>query len=57
MHENIEVPGSHTGLGFNGVVLAIVADRLAESEAAWKPFQPTGLLAYAHRIATTGSPV
>ncbi len=49
LHENIRVPGSHIGLGFNGVVLAIVANRLAEAEGAWKPFAPRGLLAHAWR--------
>ncbi|MDP1734658.1 MAG: hypothetical protein Q8L44_09890 [Sulfuritalea sp.] len=43
-HENIQVPGSHLGLGFNGIVLAIVADRLAQPEGAWQPFRPQGLL-------------
>lgn len=47
LHENIQVPGSHVGLGFNGIVLAIVADRLAQSEGQWQPFQPHGLLAHA----------
>ncbi len=45
LHENIQVPGSHIGLGFNGIVLAIVADRLAQPENQWKPFVPKGLLA------------
>jgi hypothetical protein len=40
LHENIRVPGSHLGLGFNGIVLAIVADRLAQPESAWQPFHP-----------------
>lgn len=44
MHENIQVPGSHIGLGFNGIVLAIVAERLAQPESGWKPFAPQGLL-------------
>jgi hypothetical protein len=44
LHENIQVPGSHIGLGFNGIVLAIVADRLAQPEGAWKQFAPQGLL-------------
>lgn len=44
MHENIQVPGSHIGLGFNGIVLSIVAERLAQPEADWKPFHPQGLL-------------
>jgi hypothetical protein len=47
LHENIQVPGSHVGLGFNGIVLAIVADRLAQPEGQWQPFQPHGLLAHA----------
>ncbi len=52
LHENIRVPGSHIGLGFNGVVLAIVADRLAEPENDWKPFSPRGLLARTWRGMT-----
>jgi pimeloyl-ACP methyl ester carboxylesterase len=44
LHENIQVPGSHIGLGFNGIVLSIVADRLAQPENQWKPFVPKGLL-------------
>ncbi len=49
LHENIRVPGSHLGLGFNGLVLAIVADRLAQPEGAWKPFQPAGMLGRVYR--------
>ena len=45
LHENIRVPGSHIGLGFNGIVLSIVADRLAQPENQWKPFAAKGLLA------------
>lgn len=52
-HENIRVPGSHLGLGFNGIVLAIVADRLAQAEGAWQPFHPQGLLGRIWR-ATAG---
>ena len=44
LHENIQVPGSHIGLGFNGIVLSVVADRLAEPQSDWKPFAPKGLL-------------
>jgi hypothetical protein len=54
IHENIQVPGSHLGLGFNGIVLAIVADRLAQPEGAWQPFRPQGLLGRVWR-ATSGS--
>lgn len=44
LHENIRIPGSHVGLGFNGLALAIVADRLAQPEDHWQPFNPTGIL-------------
>ena len=40
LHENIRVPGSHLGLGFNPLVLWIVADRLAQPEGQWQPFVP-----------------
>lgn len=41
-HENIWVPGSHIGLGFNAAVMWILADRLAQAEGAWQPFQIGG---------------
>ncbi|MCX7162456.1 MAG: alpha/beta hydrolase [Betaproteobacteria bacterium] len=53
-HENVQVPGSHLGLGFNGIVLAIVADRLAQPEGGWQPFQPQRLLGRVWRM-TSGS--
>ncbi|MEE9415479.1 MAG: alpha/beta fold hydrolase [Acidimicrobiales bacterium] len=37
--ENIEVYGSHCGLGHNPAVLFLVADRLAQSPESWKPFR------------------
>lgn len=37
--ENLRVSGSHTGLGFNPAVLHIVADRLAQPERHWEPFE------------------
>ena len=43
-HENIWVPGSHLGLGFNAAVMWILADRLAQSEGGWRPFQLDGRL-------------
>ncbi len=52
LHENIQVPGSHVGLGFNGIVMAIVADRLAQPEGDWKPFAPQGLLGHVYRATT-----
>jgi len=40
--ENIEVPGSHCGLGLNPLVLYLVADRLAQAEDHWQPFDRRG---------------
>ena len=36
--ENIEVDGSHCGLGWNPKVLAVIADRLRQPEGAWRPY-------------------
>jgi len=52
LHENIRVPGSHIGLGFNAVVLWIVAERLAQPQGEWRPFEPTGALGYVYRMMT-----
>jgi pimeloyl-ACP methyl ester carboxylesterase len=41
--ENIEVEGSHSGLGHNPAVLYAVADRLALREGEWRPFDRNGL--------------
>jgi pimeloyl-ACP methyl ester carboxylesterase len=38
LHENVEVRGSHIGLGHNARVIAIVADRLAQRTETWQPF-------------------
>lgn len=40
--ENIEVSGSHCGLGVNPSVLYIIADRLAQREGNWRPFANVG---------------
>jgi len=37
--ENIEVLGSHCGLGHNPMVLMHIAERLAQPEGQWKPFR------------------
>jgi hypothetical protein len=50
--ENIRVSGSHTGLGFNAMVMCIVADRLAQPEGDWKPFNPAGLPGALYRLMT-----
>jgi len=36
--ENVEVEGSHCGLGWNPKVLAVIADRLRQPEGAWRPY-------------------
>lgn len=40
--ENIEIEGSHSGLGHNPLALYAIADRLAQPEGAWKPFDRSG---------------
>jgi pimeloyl-ACP methyl ester carboxylesterase len=42
--ENVEVIGSHLGLGHNPSVIWVVADRLAQPEGAWRPFRPPSVL-------------
>ena len=51
-HENIRVWGSHVGLGFNPLVLQIVADRLAQPEGQWQPYVPSGALGMLHQALT-----
>ena len=48
--ENLRVPGSHTGLTHNVTVMYAVAERLAQREGSWKPFDVSGLRSkvYAH---------
>ena len=38
--ENIEVDGSHCGLGWNRKVWAVIADRLALPDHSWRPYRP-----------------
>ncbi len=40
--ESIEVFGSHCGLGHHPAVVYAVADRLAQAEGAWQPFDRSG---------------
>ena len=51
-HENVRVWGSHTGLGFNPLVLQIVADRLAQPEGQWLPYQPKGVSGWLNQALT-----
>lgn len=41
--ENIEVLASHCGLGVNPAAVYAIADRLAQDEGSWKPFEARGL--------------
>lgn len=41
--ENIEVHGSHIGLGVNPSVLYAVADRLSQKAGQWRRFDPSGV--------------
>lgn len=38
--ENVEVRGSHCGLGHNPAALVVIADRLAQAPGSWRPFNP-----------------
>ena len=49
MTENIEVEGSHFGLGHNPVVLHAITDRLAQPEGQWRPFERRGGRAFFFR--------
>ena len=40
LRENIEVDSSHLGIGHHPVALLTIADRLAQPEGQWKPFEP-----------------
>ena len=40
--DNIEVTATHLGMGVNPMVLWAIADRLAQAEGTWKPFDRTG---------------
>lgn len=48
MSESIEVDGSHCGLGAHPAVLYAIADRLAQPEGAWQPFDRSGLRAFVY---------
>ncbi|MEN2787603.1 esterase/lipase family protein [Sphingomonas qilianensis] len=49
--DNIEVIGSHCGLAVNPAVLYAIADRLAQPEGNWHPFERTGLKAMVYPSA------
>lgn len=37
--ENVEVFGSHSGMGFNAAVAYVIADRLAQTQGDWRRFR------------------
>ena len=41
--ENLRVPGSHVGLTHNLAVMYAVAERLAQREGHWRPFDLSGI--------------
>lgn len=45
-HENIEIEASHLGLGVNALAWCAIADRLAQPEGTWKPFERSGARAF-----------
>ena len=49
--DNIEVRGSHCGLGVNPSVLYAVADRLAQPDGAWARFKRDGMRAWVYPSA------
>ena len=49
--DNIEVHGSHCGLGVNPTVLYAIADRLAQADGDWHPFERSGLKAMIYPFA------
>jgi pimeloyl-ACP methyl ester carboxylesterase len=50
--ENIEVEASHLGLGLNPLAWYAIADRLAQPEGRWKPFDRKGALSWLYRDPT-----
>ena len=45
--ENVEVLASHIGLGVNPTVMWVIANRLAQTEGAWAPFEAKGFASWA----------
>lgn len=41
--ENLRVPGSHSGMTSNSLVMYAIADRLAQSPGQWQPFDIRGM--------------
>lgn len=54
--ENVEVRGTHTGLGVNPAVLVVVTDRLAQREGEWRPFRRPCALAHLYPTPASWEP-
>jgi pimeloyl-ACP methyl ester carboxylesterase len=54
--ENIEVLGTHSGLGSNIAAVLATADRLAQDPAQWAKFRPPRMLAHLYPIPTDWVP-
>nr|WHW29330.1 hypothetical protein [uncultured bacterium] len=50
MSENVEVIGSHSGLGFNPAVSWVVLDRLSQPVGSWRPFYPGPLIRHLYPL-------
>lgn len=46
LSENVQVAGSHCGLGVNPLALHVIADRLAQPEGEWQRFRRSGMRRY-----------
>jgi pimeloyl-ACP methyl ester carboxylesterase len=55
--ENIEVPGSHSGLGHNLIALVVIADRLAQADGRWERYRPSPCLSSLVRVWAPPPPV
>ena len=55
--ENIEVYGSHCGLGFNPTVAFVVANRLAQPVDVWRPFEAPLHLSGLFPVPADGPPL
>jgi pimeloyl-ACP methyl ester carboxylesterase len=49
--ENIEIHASHFGMGLNPAALYAIADRLAQPEGAWRPFERSGARKWFYKAA------
>jgi Alpha/beta hydrolase family len=38
--QDVEIKGSHIGMGWNPAVMRVVADRLAQQPGRWRPYEP-----------------